>query len=169
MTQKGSPIGRSSSPTDIIGSPHSPAGNGVVGSCPQYPDAMALAGPNYQHFMDLTKDVQKLSVVRENLRPTVLEFSFYALLYYSSKLPKTFHPYYFHFFLFCFIHIWTKSFTCMGSHNGFFSIFPLVNVYIPLDTAALLDTDKLMGDVQYLVTTIVMTILFSCFISQFFS
>ena len=58
---QGSPMGQSSSPIDMIGSPHSPAtGNG---SCPQYPDAMALAGQNYQHFMDLTKDVQKLSVV----------------------------------------------------------------------------------------------------------
>ena len=48
----------------MIGSPHSPTGNGGSStSCPQYPDAMALAGQNYQHFMDLTKDVQKLSVV----------------------------------------------------------------------------------------------------------
>lgn len=60
MLLQGSPIGRSSSPIDMIGSPHSPIGNG---SCPQYPDAMALAGQNYQNFMDLTKDVQKLSVV----------------------------------------------------------------------------------------------------------
>jgi hypothetical protein len=60
----GSPIGRSSTPIDCAGSPHSPSGNGGgVGGPPQsYPDAMAMAGPNYQHFMELTNDVQKLSV-----------------------------------------------------------------------------------------------------------
>jgi hypothetical protein len=58
---QGSPIGRSSTPIDCAGSPHSPGG---VGGPPQsYPDAMAMAGPNYQHFMELTNDVQKLSVV----------------------------------------------------------------------------------------------------------
>ena len=62
---QGSPIGRSSTPIDCAGSPHSPSGNGGgVGGPPQsYPDAMAMAGPNYQHFMELTNDVQKLSVV----------------------------------------------------------------------------------------------------------
>ena len=62
---QGSPIGRSSTPIDCAGSPHSPSGNGGgVGGQPQsYPDAMAMAGPNYQHFMELTNDVQKLSVV----------------------------------------------------------------------------------------------------------
>jgi len=61
----GSPIGRSSTPIDCAGSPHSPSGNGGgVGGQPQsYPDAMAMAGPNYQHFMELTNDVQKLSVL----------------------------------------------------------------------------------------------------------
>jgi len=61
----GSPIGRSSTPIDCAGSPHSPSGNGGgVGGPPQsYPDAMAMAGPNYQHFMELTNDVQKLSVL----------------------------------------------------------------------------------------------------------
>ena len=35
----------------------------MANSGPLYPDAMAMAGQNYQHFMELTKDVQKLSVV----------------------------------------------------------------------------------------------------------
>ena len=35
----------------------------VSGSTQSYPDAMAMAGPNYQHFTELTNDVQKLSVL----------------------------------------------------------------------------------------------------------
>ena len=50
----------SSTPIDIVGSPHSPS---VSGSTQSYPDAMAMAGPNYQHFTELTNDVQKLSVL----------------------------------------------------------------------------------------------------------
>ena len=75
---QGSPIGRSSSPIDMIGSPHSPTGNGSSTSCPQYPDAMALAGQNYQHFMDLTKDVQKLSVVSK-LKAFFYQSNFFIL------------------------------------------------------------------------------------------
>ena len=66
---QGSPLGRSASPIDFVGSPHSPStlgGTGPPGQQPQsqsvnYPDAMALAGQNY--FMDLTNEVQKMTVV----------------------------------------------------------------------------------------------------------
>ena len=50
----------SSTPIDIVGSLHSPS---VSGSTQSYPDAMAMAGPNYQHFTELTNDVQKLTML----------------------------------------------------------------------------------------------------------
>jgi len=63
---QGSPLGRSASPIDLVGSPHSPttlSGTGPNQPNPvNYPDAMALAGQNYQHFMDLTNEVQKMTV-----------------------------------------------------------------------------------------------------------
>jgi len=62
VNMPGSPIGRSSTPIDCVGSPHSPSGS-ASGPSQQYPDAMAMAGQNYQHFMELTNDVQKLSVL----------------------------------------------------------------------------------------------------------
>ena len=64
---QGSPLGRSASPIDLVGSPHSPTTLGGTGNNQpnpvNYPDAMALAGQNYQHFMDLTNEVQKMTVV----------------------------------------------------------------------------------------------------------
>ena len=62
---QGSPLGRSASPIDLAGSPHSPSTLGGTGPTQpvNYPDAMALAGQNYQHFMDLTNEVQKMTVV----------------------------------------------------------------------------------------------------------
>ena len=83
---QGSPIGRSSTPIDCAGSPHSPSGNGGgVGGQPQsYPDAMAMAGPNYQHFMELTNDVQKLSVVCEKKTITFALLSFFLFFLLAS-------------------------------------------------------------------------------------
>ena len=43
---QGSPIGRSSTPIDWVGSPHLPGG--VDGPPQSYPDAMVMALPNYQ-------------------------------------------------------------------------------------------------------------------------
>lgn len=66
---QGSPINRSASPIDFVGSPHSPlAGQHALQqhTAVNYPDAMALAGPN-QHFMDLTNEVQKMSVPIESV------------------------------------------------------------------------------------------------------
>jgi len=62
---QGSPLGRSASPIDLAGSPHSPSTLGGTGPNQpvNYPDAMALAGQNYQHFMDLTNEVQKMTVL----------------------------------------------------------------------------------------------------------
>ncbi len=88
---QGSPLGRSTSPIDILGSPHSPANtvNSSLGkqtcpcpcqchciltnmmaitgnSAPIYPDAMTLAGQGYQtsqQQMDLANKFQRVSMV----------------------------------------------------------------------------------------------------------
>lgn len=58
-------MGRSTSPVDVSGSPHSPGTGSLGSSAPIYSEAVMMAGQNYQHYMELTKDVQKLSVVSD--------------------------------------------------------------------------------------------------------
>ena len=80
---QGSPIGRSSTPIDCVGSPHSPSGS-ASGPSQQYPDAMAMAGQNYQHFMELTNDVQKLSVVCEKKNNHICAIFFFLFFLLAS-------------------------------------------------------------------------------------
>ena len=89
---QGSPLGRSASPIDLAGSPHSPStlgGNGPNQPV-NYPDAMALAGQNYQHFMDLTNEVQKIiCYLRWNCKTLLLKFcNLYVMFPSFSSLDK---------------------------------------------------------------------------------